>query len=355
AEYEENTDSRVVNFSGPIQKLLPSVIQDAQRISTIASASATSTYTDDDTQQEVDNEPLNHNQIVVCGDAFKLFGLIEIGQVNLTSCYSGNVKHRLLDWQEGDLSLFNTVFARNAWNKKIPPLPWANENGEPFESQEAYSKAYREWRGDFCAKIPFVNLTFCVDNPFVSNKWADLYQYIPLSNTTDKKGAERILDVQFKPAVNTTKIANEKYNEAGKKNAPLYFAHTEEVKESSELLNKTYLPQGYKSEKVPETTEALPKINGLDCSAVNVRTNKGDNLFPGDREDGDTKEMVIPGVTYDITQVLCKVTKTVVPIKDPKTGRVHYEVRYTHHCNAEVAIVVPTDVKVPNADEIFST
>ena len=65
--------------------------------------------------------------------------------------------------------------------------------------------------------------------------------------------------------------------------------------------------------------------------------------------------MVIPGVTYDITQVLCKVTKTVVPIKDPKTGRVHYEVRYTHHCNAEVAIVVPTDVKVPNADEIFST
>ena len=47
-------------------------------------------------------------------------------------------------------------------------------------------------------------------------------------------------------AVNTTKIANEKYNEAGKKNAPLYFAHTEEVKESSELLNKPISRKGIK-------------------------------------------------------------------------------------------------------------
>ena len=164
------------------------------------------------------------------------------------------------------------------------------ENGEPFKAKKPIKKHIAN--GEEISVQKFLLLVFNVlDNPFVSNKWADLYQYIPLSNTTDKKGAERILDVQFKPAVNTTKIANEKYNEAGKKNAPLYFAHTEEVKESSELLNKTYLPQGYKSEKVPETTEALPKINGLDCSAVNVRTNKGDNLFPGDREDGEIERM----------------------------------------------------------------
>ena len=68
AEYEEIQIVELLISQAQFKNYYP-VIQDAQRISTIASASATSTYTDDDTQQEVDNEPLNHNQIVVCGDA----------------------------------------------------------------------------------------------------------------------------------------------------------------------------------------------------------------------------------------------------------------------------------------------
>lgn len=360
AEYGENTDDRVVNFSGPIQKLLPSVIQDAQRISTIASASALTTYIDEDTQEEVKDKPQNHNQIVVCGDSnLGWFGnLLNIGKITPVPCYGGKEKFRLKDeglmgdegWDGGDLSDFNGLFNRigtDIWNKRTPPLPWADKNGDPFESQQAYQKAYNEWRGESCAKIPFIDLLLCIDNPFVPNKWADLYQYIPLSNTTDKKGAERILDVMFKPS-NGTEIANEKYDEANKKSAPLYFAHTEEVKESSKLLNTTYLPKDYKSEPLPETTEKNV------CSAVNVRTNKGDNLFPGDRA-GTKDEIVIPGVTYDITQVLCKVTKTVVKVCPPKSNKCFDEIRYTHHCNAEVILVVPTDIKVPNADEIFST
>jgi hypothetical protein len=360
AEYGENTDERVVNFSGPIQKLLPSVIQDAQRISTIASASALTTYIDEDTQQKVENEPLNHNQIVVCGDSNLGWfgGLLNIGKITPVPCYSADEKFRLIDngvlsdegWYGDDLSDFNGLFNRigtDIWNKRTPPLPWADKNGDPFESQQAYQKAYNEWRGESCAKIPFIDLLLCIDNPFVPNKWADLYQYIPLSNTTDKKGAERILDVMFKPS-NGTEIANEKYDEANKKSAPLYFAHTEEVKESSKLLNTTYLPKDYKSEPLPETTEKNV------CSAVNVRVNKGDNIFPGDRPNPD-EEMVIPDVTYDITQVLCKVTKTVVKVCPPKSNKCFDEIRYTNHCNAEVIIVVPTDVKVPNADEIFAT
>jgi len=350
AKYGENAEERVVNFSGPVQKLLPKLIQEAERIETIKNASTDVPSDDEETSEVEDPAPANHNQLVVCGNVFKPFGLIEIGQITPTPCYNVNVKHRLLDWQEGDLSLFNTVFRRTAWNKKIPPLPWANEKGEPFESQEAYTKAYREWKGDFCAKIPFIDLNFCIDNPFVPNKWADLYQYIPLSSTTDKKGMETILDVQFKPS-SGTEIANEKYNEAGKKSAPLYFAHTQEVKELSELLNKTYTPSKYESEKLPETTEKNV------CSAVNVRVNKGDNLFPGDRIEGDTKEIVIPGVTYNITQVLCKVTETTKErfVPYPPPGRWITEIVYAHGCNAEITIVVPTNVKVPSADEIFST
>jgi len=53
---------------------------------------------------------------------------------------------------------------------------------------------------------------------------------------------------------------------------------------------------------------------------------------------------------------LCKVTKTTVPIIDHVTKKIiGYKDVYTHHCNAEVILVVPTDIKVPNADEIYST
>ncbi len=380
AEYGENTDERVVNFSGPIQKLLPKIIQEAERIKTIKnSVKEVPSDAEEEESSSSDSQVANHNQIVVCGDSnLGWFGdLFNIGKITPVPCYGGDEKFRLKDgdgdqgWYDGDLSFWNTIANEivgkiitvlpsvpediitksvlNHWNKRTPPLPWEDD---PFEKRPMteleYKKYYNEWRGKTCVIVPLINFLVCFDNILVANKWADLYQYIPLSNTTDKKGAERILDVRFEPSKGT-EIAHEKYNEAGKKSAPLYFAHTQEVKESSELLNTTYLPKDYESEPLPETTEKNV------CSAVNVRANKGDDLFPGDRVEGDTKEMIIPGVTYDITQVLCKVTKTVVKRCPPKGAKCFDEIVYTYHCNAEVAIVVPTDVKVPNADEIFAT
>lgn len=338
AEYGENTEDRVVNFSGPIQKLLPKLIQEAERIDTIKKAIVNEPYVDEDTGETI-TEPQNHNQIVVCSKGN-----------DATPCPEGD-KLRLSDWGEGNLSVVNTFFnwiGTDVWNYRYPPLPWQ------FSEQILYQKAYNEWQGKNCAILPIVGLQ-CL-NTWVSNKWANLYQYIPLSNTTDKKGAENILGVQIEASTGTTKIANDGYNVGGQKNAPLYFAHTEEVKELSNLLNKTYTPADYESEPLPKTTEKLPQINGRDCSAVNVRTNKGDNLFPGDRSPGDTKEIIIPGVTYDITQVLCKVTKKeeCIPYPPPKKGCFD-EIIYTYSCNAEVTVTVKTGTKTPNADEIFST
>lgn len=384
AEYGENTDDRVVNFSGPIQKLLPKMIQEAERIKTIGKATISDKPYVDEDSGETFTEPQNHDQVVVCADK-SFLGIL--GKSIPEPCYEAN-EFRLSEWTK-DLSFLRSVsnlvvtifenlpdwakgYVGNqideaisvAWNKRFPPLPWDDGTIEtigvnvatdeetvkprPFENDILYKKAYNEWLGKSCVIVPVFGLV-CIDNPGVTNTYADLYQYIPLSSTADKKGAERILDVMFKPS-NGTEIAHEKYNEAGKKSAPLYFAHTQEVKELSELLNTTYLPKDYKSKPLPKSTEKNV------CSAVNVRANKGDDLFPGDRVKGDTKEMIIPGVTYDITQVLCKVTKKVVRICiPPKSNNCSYKDVYTHHCNAEVAIVVPTDVKVPNADEIFAT
>lgn len=369
AEYGENTDSKVVNFSGPVQKLLPKMIQEAERVKTIEKATAdTVAYVDEETLETV-TEPQNHDQIVVCGkeDNFGLIGdLLGIGKTNAVPCYEGS-EYRLSKWLD-DLSDFNGLFNRigtDIWNKRTPPLPWddgtagPDEEKVPFESQEKYVKAYNEWKGSACAIIPLVDITLCIENPFVPNKWAELYQYIPLASTADKRGVERILDVQFQNS-NGTVISGEDYDFKNQKNAPLSFAHTQEVKELSDLLNTTYLPEGYESEKLSETTERLlpnpMSGSASSCSAVNVRTNKGDNLFPGDRAVKDTQEMIIPGIEYFIEEASCKeVFKPGSATGCGKDDKFPCRPSDTLVCNAEVIIVVKTDVKVPNANEIFAT
>lgn len=364
AEYGENTDDRVVNYSGPVQKLLPKLIQEAERIQTINKATVIddeSTYTDDESGSAV-TELQNHNQVVVCADE-NILGIW--GKTTPQECYSGN-RYRLGDWN-GDLSLLRNVLnilpTSDAWNKRTPPLPWDDgtaapgEEPVPFESQLHYQKAYGEWQGKSCIILPIVGVA-CIDNPLIKNKWADLYQYIPLSNTTDKKGAEQVFDVRIFGSQGTViPQESEKYDEANQKDAPLYFAHTQEVRELSELLNKTYTPAdsdgGETGERTPGSNIRGDVENNV-CSAVNIRTNKGDNLFPGDRPSGE--EIVIPGLTYKITQVRCKVR--IIEVWDGTynpDGSKHQVEEPRTSCDAEATVELVTTVKTPSADEIFNT
>jgi hypothetical protein len=377
AEYGENTDKKVVDFSGPVQKLLPKLIQEAERIQTISNVKNTDTYFDEEEQKDVVGQPLNHDQIVVCGEeeGLGLLGdLLGIGTTKAIPCYD-NDKYRLSDWNK-DLSIFNGILNRvgtDIWNKRTPPLPWDDGTAEagqekiPFESQEKYMKAYNEWKGNACATIPLVDINVCIENPFVPNKWAELYQYIPLANTTDKGGVQRIVGVQFQESAGTV-ISGQFYDGPNQKSAPLSFAHTQEIKELSELLNSTYSPQGYESEKQSETTEKLKydlnSGSGFACTAVNVRTNPGDNLFPGDRAEKDTREMIIPGITYHLDSVKC-VEKVGTGIKCndstnsqrciPRKPGVCCPDGSSLTCNAEVAIVIKTILRAPNLDDIFAT
>jgi hypothetical protein len=371
----ETTDDRTVNLSGPLNKLLPQMVQEAVRVETIKKATSPTdvSIVDDNERPGVINTTEMHDQIAVCGNEFKLFGIV-IGQTKPTECYSGNEKIRISEWSK-DLSIFNgffnNVFRTNAWNKRYPPLPWADENGQPFETQQAYQKAYREWRGESCANIPGIDLTLCIDNPFVPNKWATLYPYIPLASSDDSEGKNYLLTGDGPNYVPTPPTEIENAQNKDPKNAILYFSHMQEVASLSGLLNKTYWPQGYVSEKLPETTEKLkkgiaeasPKPNNtlasrdpyaeLDCSAVNVRVNEGDNLFPGEKPSG--KEIFVEKVKYLITNVECH------EVYEPPTkfGCGPYEADpcpqvWTLDCPAQVGIEFKTGTKTPYADEIFS-
>lgn len=374
AEYGAGTTDQAINYSGPVQKLLPKVIQEAERIKTLDTAKTLTSFTDDITLEEVNDKPINHNQIVACSKKeWWLFG-----PVTPVPCYSTfmDTEYRLLEWDRTGLGVARdtTVFLgkligivpgitadivsealASAWDNRKPPLPWDDGTEKPFESQVKYQKAYNEWQGKSCVIIPIINMLICLDldptDIFVNSEWAEMYNYIPLSNTTDKKGAERVMDVQPHPSGGTA-IDGFSYGEV--RSAPLYFAHTQEVKELSELVSKTYNPIGCTTTDGVETCEPLKNERGNStveknyCSAVNIRVNKGDNLFPGDPD-----EIQVPEVQYTITQVKCHVNLRgdECPRNDPNCP--DPQPVKNVKCHAEVTITLKTSTKTPNANEIF--
>ena len=335
AEYGENknTDSELINFSGPINKLMPSMILEAQRIETIRNAEPDLDVNlgSNNKQDEVES----HNQIVVCARQFLPF----IGHFTAKECYEGNGTKAL------GINLLNErVLRLKDWKEHLPPLPWE----EKYINNEAKYKEDRcEWEGGLWIRIPFTDLFFCGPNPFNSNIWADLYPYIPLANTSDK---------QYPIPINTTTIqgsggvvVTSKSWDVLEDGLPvLYYPHAIEVKELSDFLNKTYLT-GDPSENVDTKTSEINSYNPTDpeqCRTINVRSNEGDNLFP---IGGDGEHDIGVHVYFEVDQiplVSCK------PHYNQNTGELEHKGEYY----GEVAIEIHTDpVQVPNADQIWKS
>lgn len=388
AEYgnSENTDSNNVNYSGVIQKIMPQAILEAQRVSVINSITTNTAQDSEDETAAPVAQPGNHNQIVVCAQPSIhlipawITNLIGINQIGLnqvpTDCYpkpGANAvpnTYRLGDWlQENKLYAFTNAIAPylnymralfpggvlsdllakaftstiEHWPESYPPLPWSDENGKPFASSLDYQKAYNEWRGQICTFIvdPFRQRHLvCLGLwPITSNPMADLFPYVPLAQTVDKKGSEYVTGVQFHPSQGTG-ITGEDYGQT--KNGPLYFAHTQEVKDLSQFLNSSYTPKDVVSAPDPKTTEQN------NCSAAVVRTNQGDNLFAGFPSGIEAHD-----VTYTINQVHCTET-----FEEECTGTGSNEVCKTVDklsCPAEVIVTIATGTKTPFANEIFAS
>lgn len=372
AEYGKTNPDKVADFSGPAKKLLPSIIQDSLRIKTIETASKRVNFKDEDSGKTT-SDTENHNQIVVCGKSnLGIIGdLFNIGSLTPAECYKGDGSKaktlgkevlRLKDW-EGNLSFWNSFIDRivgllvkllpdvpeniirksvlRHWKSRKPPLPWEND---PFENRPMtaleYRKYYNEWRGKTCVIIPLLNQLICFDNILVPNKYADLFSYVPLASTADKVGREKINDVQFQTGEGT-ELTDTSYKEP--LSPGLYFAHTQEVKDISESLNKTYTPSNFKGTSLPTTEVNDP----ASCRVVDVRSNEGDDLFPG-IEKNNPADTIIPDVTYTITQVPCK--KEITREYDPDQG---WSEKVNIDCQAEINIVVKMITKVPWADEIW--
>lgn len=270
AEYGNvnDTDQNFVNYSGPLKKLMPQVIQQAKQIEMIESAKET-----------------QHDKIVVCtspdGDP--------------VGCYDKNTivsnKYRLTDWENGGLGIARTIsnalkqailslfpgvvsetidqYVGVAWNKRTPPLPWDSQ----FENEKEYLKAYNEWRGDTCALIPIFNHLICIKNPLIKSKYADLFPYVSLSSTEDVEGNIKIDNISSSTNLNTTGVVVKNIVFSNQSPSTIFLSHMEETDELGSFLQDTYVPQG--AEKAGSPTD----ISDTSCSTVEVRSNAGDDLF----------------------------------------------------------------------------
>jgi len=350
-----------VDFAGPLQKTLPSVFLDAQRINTIKAATK--------------DDPQNHNQIAVCatensgGWAGRIQDFFGLGATKPVECYpSGNGSssngddYRLSDWK-GDLGFFTTLedaavtLFKNIpdylkglpgialdkvitppWNKRTPPLPWADGDGKPFESYLLYQKAYSEWQGKSCIIITSLGKLICVDNPLVPNKYADLYPYIPLANTTDKDAKVVVSGVNI--SASTGEI-NGSHTSQVLSEPILYYPHTKENVDLTKALNRTFTPKEGTSKSVDFST--VVSGVGPNCTPVDVRLNSGDNLFP--------ESTIKVRVNFTVTKLACDPANIITTVDPEGTGE-NIEIG-TQECKAVVNISIPTTTETPYANEIW--
>lgn len=334
AEYGVDDINDTVNFSGPLKKLLPQSIQYKYQIETIEKALAKDINKDGEAQ---DRE--RHNQTVVCTNLLD----------KPTACYGSflrelvNKEYRLDDWDGTLIAAQIRNFLINFWTSllpdysqeiigdalgdvweyKTPPLPWQDRFKD---NPKKYLKAYNEWRGKTCILIPFVNLLICHDLPILSpdNKWADLFPYIPFSSTEDREGSVAISEFGIRATSPDAEVLNPKFTNQNP--AELFFAHTEEVSDLASLLQSTYAPSGGSSGSAPSVG-----IAPNNCSLVNIRSNPGDQLFPGEIS-GDLSYDIEFSCDYEI----------------PDTGWKPKE------CKKDVLVSLGTITKTPKADEIWS-
>ena len=308
---------KIVDFSGPVKKLLSWESQVAQRINTIESLSKTSPNTDEETG-DVATGADRHNQIVGC-----VFGGIPV------PCYG---------------SLLDSVKDRKRigdWKDHLPPLR------EDYDNFSDYYLAYRRWRGESCGKltIPVINkdVMLCFNNPLKPDYWSSLFSYVPLSSMVDKRGVETVDHAQVTAPKATVADSDYIIN----KNAPLYFGHTQDNADLTAILRNTYLA---KKEEGEDTSSSLQDFEQRDCKelSINTRSNPGDDAtFNTPRSFFDVN------VSYDISEVECESKTRTIKIRDADGNVIGTEVIEVWNCESEVYVEIPLTTKTPYARQIW--
>ncbi len=264
--------SKIIDFSGPLRKLLPWDEQARNRIKTIERAVGKDINKDGKIEERD-----RHNQVFACtfGIPIKIFGIWEVARIIQipVPCYDKGFLSRFINFYD-----LRDEKRLSEWGNRLPPL------AEDYDNFQDYWVEYKRWRGERCAVaevpgfIPVVGgkkFIYCFDDPTKPNYWANLFPYIPFSSTEDRVGLVELDSYGIQPVSEDITITNVSIEDWSP--AELYFAHMQETSELAEILQKTFVPKEGKM-----TGGATGVSPGADCDLVNVRTNAGDDLFAGE-------------------------------------------------------------------------
>lgn len=255
----EEDAKKIVDFSGPLNKLLPQSIQLNERVATIENVLQKDFNNDSVIGSVNTGGGTRHDQVVGC--VYNAFGLLKLGKI--VECYPSGIIDNKREFRLSD------------FEAHIPPFPWEDQYENNFPR---YYHDYQEWKGKECIWIPILKIQICVDSPFRPNYWGNLFKYIPFSSTEDREGSLRVKSGYVQATSEDTIVSNVKVQSSP---APLYFAHQEENKTLSRLLQTTYVARDNLGGD--EINPKYVDIKGSDhCSLAQIRSNPGDNLFPGE-------------------------------------------------------------------------
>ena len=246
---------KLINYSGPLNKLLPQEVQQQQRAQTVTDAKVT-----------------RHDQIVGCTYGIKIPLLGSQLFAIPGPCYYPGLFGNIAD------ILFKELRRLSDFEDHRPPIR------ADYPDYIDYERAVMEWRGKGCVEVkvphwvPIIGgkgIIWCFENLLNPNYVAQLYPNIPLSSTEDRVGQAEGNATVGPPPPEVT-LSNIVVTSTA---AKLYFSHMEETVGLAGQLQTTYLPKGV-DPSAPENS--IPPQIGESCKILEVRSGAGDNLFADD-------------------------------------------------------------------------
>ena len=279
---------RVINYSGPINKLYPRHLQNALALTQIKNTNDPEYANIADDYSISDYQTNRHNQAVACTFNFDGGLLSEITTELVLSVFG------VLDWLVPDLdwipdgkgiqNIMNEFpgpcypqadqWADRRMSVDIPTWPdtgidisrkrlssWVDEgdhtppNSKNYDKFSEYWRAFENWRGKYCPYIGIsgIGLYFCYETPLGAydgrvDYWSNFQRYIPKASTEDMTGyleASTVLQEQPVMHVAQSKVSFVPKGESCDGSyLNMYYPHVEETTQMGLQLQKTYLPSG---------------------------------------------------------------------------------------------------------------
>lgn len=332
---------KIIDLSGPINKLLAYDVQNLIRKETINRtpqvdfpSEASESLLDENTDGGL---YARHNQIIGCTWGINLPGITQLISIP-GKCYRGGDSF----FEKALNSIINAAsrdyrrLGDYDTTQRIPPKI------TDYDSIREYWEAYLEWRGMGCVPVPlpgFGIINVCINNPLSPDWVARLWPYVPYSTTEDRLGMIKISSSSVQPDSADMTISNVTLNALP---ADLFFPHMQEVDELADILQNTYVAQGVQGNK--NTPAEDSKVSSLYCDIANVRQGEGDSLFP--TSDGDWPGGVLIEELSFIAEFYCDFI-----LEENIFGEL---VPTTNTCQKTATVALATDTETPLANETYA-